>query len=95
MDLLRPEISDKVATKQAEQKQQHDLKAKPRELMVGQRVMVRIMWPGPSWIPGSIVRQKAPLTYLVQVGSNQVWKHHVDHLRVRGDTPQEWEDCTS
>ena len=29
MDLLHPELSDKVATKQADQKQQHDLKAKP------------------------------------------------------------------
>ena len=35
MDLLHQEVADKVATKQVEQKQQHDLKANPRELMVG------------------------------------------------------------
>ena len=95
MDLLRPEVADKVATKQAEQKQQHDLKAKPRDLMVGQRVMVRNMRSGPSWIPGTIVRQKAPLTYLVQVGSDQVWRRHVDHLRVMGDTPRELDSSSS
>ena len=53
------------------------------------------MCSSPSWIPGTILRQKAPLTYLVQVGTNQVWKHHVDHLRVMGDTPKELDNSSS
>ena len=33
-----------------------------------------------------------PLTYLVQVDTGQLWKRHLDHLRVRGDKPASGED---
>ena len=57
--------------------------------MVGQRVMVRNLRPGPSWIPGTIVSRNGPLSYVVQVKGEQVWKRHIEHLREMGDTPVE------
>ena len=36
-----------------------------------------------------MVKQNGPLTYLVRVRDNQVWKRHVDHVRQMGDTPRE------
>ena len=67
-DLMRPEISGNVATKQANQKLYHDKRSKSRELFIGQRVMVRNLRPGDKWVPGTIVERTGPLSYLVQVG---------------------------
>lgn len=86
-DLLRPDVDGTVASKQAEQKRQHDLHAKKRDLFIGQRVMVRNLRPGPRWIPGTVVERNGPLSYLVQVNGNQMWKRHIDHLREMGDSP--------
>ena len=33
------------------------------------------------WIPSVIVRQRGPLTFLVDVGQGQLWKQHLDHLK--------------
>ena len=39
------------------------------------------------WVAGVIIERLSPLTYLVQVDTEQLWKCHLDHLRVRGDQP--------
>ena len=63
-DLLRPSTEEDVASKQADQKLQHDQHAKPRELFLGQRVLVRNIRPGQAWIPGTVVERNGPLSYL-------------------------------
>ena len=87
LDLLRPNIGVQVANKQADQKVSHDQHSRDREFMIGQRVMVRNLRPGPTWIPGTIVGRNGPLSYVVQVKGEQTWKRHVEHLREVGDTP--------
>ena len=47
--------------------------------------MVRNLRPGPTWIPGTIVEQSGPLSYIVSVLEGTHWKRHVDHLRLRED----------
>ena len=96
-DLLRPSTEEDVAAKQADQKLQHDQHAKPRELFLGQRVLVRNIRPGQAWIPGTVVERNGPLSYLVQVSGNRLWKRHIDHIREMNDSPQQLEtgsdDC--
>ena len=87
-DLMRPDISGKVATKQAQQKFYHDKHTRTRELFIGQRVMIRNLCPGDKWIPGTIIERTGPLSYLVQVAGGQTWKRHIDHLRQMDDSPQ-------
>ena len=41
-------------------------------------------------MPWVIMERLGPLTYLVHTG--QLWKRHLDHLRVRGDKPVSGED---
>jgi len=89
LDLLRPNIEVQVANKQADQKVAHDHHSRDRQFMVGQRVMVCNLREGPSWIPGTIVGRNGPLSYVVQVKGEQVWKRHIEHLREVGDTPVE------
>ena len=75
--------------KQADQKEQHDSRAKPREVFVGQRVMVRNIQPGQAWVPSTVVERQGHLSYLVQVYNGRVWKRHLDHLCEMNDSLQE------
>ena len=84
LDLLVPSLEERVAGKQANQKSQHDVHSKLRQFEPGQHVMVRDKRPTAptAWIPGVIVQQKGPLTYVVKVLDGLLWKRHVDHLRL-------------
>ena len=66
LDLLLPCVQSKVTHRQAQQKQQHDQHARLRVLEPGQSVMVRDKRPNTptTWIPGVIVQQRGPLTFL-------------------------------
>ena len=71
LELLRPNIGAQVANKQANQKESHDQHSRDRKFMIGQKVMVRNLRPGPTWIPGTIVGRSGPLSYVVQVKGEQ------------------------
>ena len=80
--LIHPDLAKNVTDKQADQVAQHDQHAKDRKFEVGQNVMVRnLRTTGPKWIPGTIVKQTGPVSYVVEVEQGQQWKRHVDHLR--------------
>ena len=49
--------------------------------------MARNWRPGTPWVPGVVVEKLGPLSYLIQVETEQLWKRHMDHLRVLRDTP--------
>ena len=86
---MRPDISGKVTSEQAQQKLYHDQHSAGRELFIGQRVMVRNFCAGDKWVPGTIMERTGPLSYLVQVTGGLMWKRHIDQLRQMDDSPQE------
>ena len=94
-DLLRPHCDSKVDRKQGRQKADHDRHARSRELHIGQQVMARNLRPGVQWVAGVIVERLSPVTYLIQIDTGQLWKRHVDHLRVCGDRPWATKDPQS
>ena len=59
LDLIKPDVRERVITKQCQQKDKHDLHARFRELHIGQKVMVRNMRPRPVWIPGEVIQTGA------------------------------------
>ena len=68
--------------KQSKQKSSHDRRSRPREFIVGERVLVRNHRPGPDWIPGTVVEVLGPVTYLVEMEEvGQRWKRHIDQLK--------------
>ena len=81
LDLMHPDIGQRVRSKQAKQEQHHDQHAHHREFQVGQRVMTRNYRSGPDWIPGTITARKGPVTFTVCVENGQLWKRHVDQLK--------------
>ena len=48
--IMRPDVSGKVESKQAQQKLYHDQCSTGRELFIGQRLMVRNLRAGGKWI---------------------------------------------
>ena len=83
-DLLKPNLESSVAGKQAEQKSQHDKHAHQREFSIGEKVMVKNLQPGPTWIPGTVTKQLGPVTFSITMDDGQVWKHHIDHIKALG-----------
>ena len=80
--LLHPDVERKVMEKQTNQSMHHDRHATLRTFQVNQHVHVRNFRPaGPKWIPGVILKQTGPVSFVVQVENGLVWKRHVDHLR--------------
>ena len=88
-DLLKPDVGRRVRQRQWKQKTQHDQHARLRMFQEGQSVMARNFRAGDPWIPGVIVRQLGPLTFLVDVSDGRFWKRHIDHLKNRLPHPIE------
>ena len=59
--------------KQSSQKKTHDDKSKLREFLVGERVMVRNLRPGPKYVVGVILQKLAPYSYSVEVQHGLIW----------------------
>ena len=58
LDLLRPNLAERVERKQQSQKEQHDSHSKEREFSTGTKVWVRNMQRGDKWLPGIILARK-------------------------------------
>ena len=100
LDLIHPDYSSQVLTKQAQQKVQHDQLAQEREFFVRQLVMAHNMRPGPDWVPAVVIERLGPLTYLVETTDHLLWKRHIDLLRElkvnsQVETPQSTESDPS
>ena len=69
LDLLRPNIAERVSQNQATAKQNSDKKARPRDFEVGEAVFVEnlIKQGQPKWLPSTIVEKVGSVMYRVQV----------------------------
>ena len=77
-----------VEKHQFQQKKAHDNTKPLVSFTKGETVLVRSHKGAPKWIAGRILRQKGPVSYLVQVDS-RVRYCHVDHLLKRNVIPLE------
>jgi len=81
LDMIWPDLEQRVMEKQASQKACHDQHAHHRKLEVGQPVLVRNTRADSEWIPGVVLRQLGPVTYLVELEGGRSCKRHIDHLK--------------
>ena len=81
LDLLKPNIAANVHSKQAYQKYYSDRNRHSREFTLEQEVMIRNFREGDKWIPGKIVDQLGPVSYLVQCNDGAMWRRHVNHIQ--------------
>lgn len=98
LDLLRPDLEKKVATKQSRQKFCHDQHCRTREFVLGDTVQVRNYSQASNqskWLPGTIVEDTGPVSAKVQVEDGSVMRRHHDQLLARPEiptTPEKVED---
>ena len=84
LDLAKPDLENRVVTKQDQQKYQHDRHARQRVIQVGDAVFAKNLSPGPTWVPATVIAQTGPVSFKVEVeNSKTVWRHHQDQLRKR------------
>ncbi len=81
---LHPDLSQTVAYRQEKQKEYHDRKAKLREFVISSRVYVRDVL-AKKWLSGTVEKRLGPVTYIVRLQDNRLWKRHVDHIRPKFD----------
>jgi len=86
LTLTQPNLSPTIEKHQQQQKQSHDKRTALVTFSKGETVLVRNQRGKERWLPGRIVKQKGPVTYLVRVGS-QIRYCHVDHLLRTGVKP--------
>ena len=80
LDLIRPDIRQRVETRQLSQKGQHDNTRKERQFSDGDRVLVNNFNPGLKWKNAHIESRTGPLSYTVKYEDGVVACRHVDHL---------------
>ena len=68
LTLIQPSLSARVEKHQLQQKSAHDSLTPLRTFATDEPVWVRNQRGSKQWIVGNVVRQKVPVTYLVQVG---------------------------
>lgn len=91
LDLLRPDLRAKVVRKQEKQKEGHDLHARERQLKPGDNVYVKNFRSSSNqqWLPGVILTQSGPVSYVVKLIDGRVFRRHQDHVRLRHDKDPE------
>ena len=83
LDLLKPNLEQKVAEKQRRQQFDHDRHSRVRQFSDGEKVFVRNQGRGETWLPGHIIESSGPVSFKVQLQDGRTISRHQDHLRKR------------
>ena len=85
LDLLNPNVTERVESAQQAQKFSHDKRAQSRTFTLGDTVYARnYSSQGPSWVKGTIVDMSGSQNFSVEVvltGQLFTWRHHIDQLK--------------
>ena len=83
LDLLKPNLEQKVAEKQRRQQFDHDKHSRMRQFSDGDKVFVKNQGRGETWLPGRIIESSGPVSFKVQLQDGRTISRHQDHLRKR------------
>ena len=88
LDLIHPDIREKVQNGQRKQKQLHDQHAVGRQLRPGDAVYSREFGKQQKWRQGVIGTQTGPVSYTVLLDDDHEVHRHQDHV-IRRETPEQ------
>ena len=83
VDLLQPNLEQKVAEKQRRQQFDHDKHSRVCQFSDGGKVFVKNQGRGEMWLPGHIIGSSGPVSFKVQLEDGRTVGHHQDHMRKR------------
>ena len=83
LDLLKPDLHQRVEKEQDRQQKSHDAHCRARTLAVNDAVLVRNLPPGtyPIWQPGTIRQKVGPLSFEITLSDGRIIRRHLDHIR--------------
>ena len=81
LDLLAPDIGERVRKRQTLQKHSHDLHAKDKLFRENDQVLAKNFGHGPPWITGKILKESGTTTFLVELADGRVIRRHSDQLK--------------
>ena len=83
LDQFYPDVSGKVESRQAKQKELRDQRSL-RQFTENDQVYVQDFTTRKSkWIPGTVVQVTGPLSYRIKLQDGTIVRRHVDHVRKR------------
>ena len=95
LDLVKPNILQRVENKQLSQKINHDTTADVRSFYNDDPVLVKNFTnTGKKWLQGHIIKSVGPLSYLIKLNDGRIFRRHVDHLRKCFISPDENSDVS-
>ena len=81
LDLLYPDVTDRVEGKQWEQKRIHDKKQATRTFARGDSVFAEDFSTAlEKWIPGTIEKVTSPVSYQIRLENGKTVRRHVDNI---------------
>ena len=81
LDLLKPQLTTTVHLKQSKQKLNHDKSTPLRQFQIDEAVYVQDLPSRSTWLPGTVVKIRGPLTYDIALEDGRIVTRHVDNLR--------------
>ena len=87
LDLLHPDIRNRVQNEQMRQKEIHDQHGVDRRLQPGNTVYAREFGKQEKWCPGVITTKTGPVSYTVQLNDDREVRRHQDQVIQRSPPP--------
>ena len=81
LDLLKPQLSTTVHLKQTQQKLNHDKYTPVHQFETDDAVYVQDLPSRSTWLPGTVVKIRGPLTYDIELEDGRIVMRHVDNIR--------------
>lgn len=87
LDLLYPDVRDRVQNEQRKQKELHDQHVTDRQLQPGDLVYAKEFGKQQKWSPGIIHTQTGPVSYTVKLDDHREVRRHQDQVFQRSTPP--------
>ena len=81
LDLLRPNLHNKVQQQQERQKAYKDNRAPTRSFAINDAVLVADLPARYTWLPGIITKILGSRSYEIRLTDNRTIRRHIDHIR--------------
>ncbi|MCG8621136.1 MAG: DDE-type integrase/transposase/recombinase [Proteobacteria bacterium] len=83
LDLLKPNVTERVEQSQLKQKLSHDSTARRMQFSKGETVYAQNFGTGQKWMPAIFQDVTGPVSFLVKLEDDRLIRRHQDHLRRR------------
>ena len=82
LDLLKPNMAERVERKQQQQKERHDARSTSRTFRIGDSVFLK-NFAGSGWLLGKVLETSGPVSFHVLLEDGRCKRCHQDQLRPR------------